>query len=258
MPSGLGTEGIRVHRTGKGAAVVLLHCLGVDHHLWDAPVAQLADRFTLIRYDFPGHGESSVPDGSYRVEDLSRQLGALLTREGIEQVHVVGISLGGLVAQHFAANAPQRVQRLVLADTTPRYTDDMRRMWAQRAGGARSEGVRSLTGGILKIWFTDDMIAANPPAVQYVKDSFARMSGEGYALACEALAAADLRPLASQIVAPTLVVCGDQDVPSFLDSARWLAENIRTARLEWLEPARHASVLEQPDAFTRLLREFLA
>ncbi len=258
MSAALATEGIRVHRTGQGPAVVLLHCLGVDHRLWDAPVARLKDRFTLIRYDFPGHGESPVPAGPYRVEDLSAQLGALLTREGIAQAHVAGISLGGLVAQHFAASAPQRVARLVLADTTPRYTDEMRRMWAQRAAGARTEGVGALTAGILKIWFTDDMAAANPPAVQYVKDSFARTAGEGYALACEALAAADLRPLAPQILAPTLVICGNQDVPSFLDSARWLAANIPSARLEWLAPARHASVLEQPEAFARLLQEFLA
>jgi 3-oxoadipate enol-lactonase len=258
MPALLGIEGIRVHRTGTGPAVVLLHCLGVDHRLWDAPVARLKDRFTFIRYDFPGHGESPVAPGRYLVDDLSAQLDALLTREGVEQAHLVGISLGGLVAQHFAANAPQSVVRLVLADTTPRYTDDMRRMWAQRAAGARTLGVRSLTEGVLKIWFTEEMVAANPPAVQYVKDSFARMAGEGYALACEALAAADLRPLASQIVAPTLLICGDEDVPSFLDSAKWLAANIRSARLEWLKPARHASVLEQPDAFARLLQEFLA
>jgi len=258
MSAALATEGIRVHRTGTGPAVVLLHCLGVDSHLWDDAVARLKDRVTLIRYDFPGHGESAVPAGPYLVEDLSAQLGALLTREGIERAHVVGISLGGLVAQHFAASAPKRVERLVLADTTPRYTDDMRRMWAQRAEGARAGGAGSLTAGILKIWFTDDMVAANPRAVRYAKDSFARMAGEGYALACEALAAADLRSLAPKILARTLVICGDQDVPSFLDSARWLAANIGSARLEWLAPARHASVLEQPEAFARLLRDFLA
>ncbi len=247
-----------VHRTGTGPAVVLLHCLGVDHHLWDSTVERLKDRFTLLTYDLPGHGAAPVPAGPYTVEDLSAQLGVLLTRSGIERAHVAGISLGGLVAQHFAATAPKRVGRLVLADTTPRYTDDMRQMWAKRAAGARTEGVRSLTEGILKIWFTDEMAAGNPPAVRYVKDSFARMSGEGYALACEALAKADLRVLVPGIAAPTLVVCGDQDIPSFLESARWLAANIRQARLEWLTPARHASVLEQPETFARLLREFLA
>jgi len=253
----LHTDSLQVHRTGSGPAVVLLHCLGVDHRLWDFTVARLKDRFSLVTYDLPGHGATPVPAGSYTVEDLSAQVGELLTRSGIERAHVVGISLGGLVAQHFAATAPQRVMRLVLADTTPRYTDDMRQMWAQRAAGARTEGVRSLTEGILKIWFTDEMTAQNPPAVQYVKDSFARMSGEGYALACEALAQADLRALAPLIQAPTLVVCGDRDIPSFLDSATWLAAHLSQARLEWLAPARHASVLEQPEAFVRLLGDFL-
>lgn len=246
-----------VHRTGTGPAVVLLHCLGVDHRLWDVTVERLKDRFTLVTYDLPGHGAAAVPDSGYTIEDLSGQLGALLTLNRIERAHVVGISLGGLIAQHFAATAPRRVGRLVLADTTPRYTDDMQRMWAKRAAGARTEGVRSLTEGILKIWFTDELAAGNPPAVGYVRDAFARMSGEGYALACEALAKADLRALVPRIEAPTLVVCGDQDIPSFLESAQWLAANIRQARLEWLTPARHASVLEQPEAFARLLRAFL-
>ena len=111
---------------------------------------------------------------------------------------------------------------------------------------------------LLQIWFTPDFQAQNPPNLCYVRDRFARTSGEGYALACEALAAADLRPLAQKISASTLVVCGDQDIPSFLDSARWLAKKIPRARLEWLSPARHASVLEQPEGFLRPLREFLA
>ena len=115
----------------------------------------------------------------------------------------------------------------------------------------------SLIGGLLPIWFTPEAIAEDTPAVRYVRETLTRCSGEGYALACEALAAADLREDAKRIKAPTLVVCGDEDIPSFLAAARWLAANIADATSAWIPRSRHASVLERPDEGLKLLREFL-
>lgn len=253
----LEARAIRLHRVGSGPAVVLIHCLGVDHRLWDIAAAGVSRDFMLLSYDLPGHGETP-PGDRYGIEDLSAQLAAVLRREGIARAHIAGISLGGLVTQHFAATYPEMVDRVVLCDTTPRYTDEMRAMWAERAATARKAGVRALVDGLLKIWFTDPFVAADPPAVRYVRDTLERCSAEGYALACEALAAADLRPLVGKIAARTLVVCGDQDIPSFLDAARWLAETLPSSRKLWLAPARHASILEQPETFQRSLREFLA
>src|SRR5665213_1277576 len=255
---GLAAANIRIVRRGTGPALVLLHCLGVDHRLWDIAAAGLERDFTLIAYDFPGHGAAAVPASPYGIADLSAALAVLLDRAGIARAHVAGISLGGLIAQDFAANHPPRVERLALIDTTPRYTDEMRQMWAVRAAQARRDGVKSLIPGLLDIWFTKDFVAQDPPAVRYVRDALAACSDEGYALACAALAAADLRDRAPRISAPTLVVCGEQDIPSFLDAARWLNGNIKESRLAWLGPARHCSVLEQPDAFQKALREFLA
>src|ERR1700731_3385831 len=185
---------IRLHRAGSGPELVMLHCLGVDHRLWDIAAAGLAHDFTVSSYDFPGHGEAPLPAGRYGIEHLSAELGAVMARAGIERAHIAGISLGGLVAQHFAATQPARVDKLVLIDTTPRYTDESRRMWAERAAIARSTGVASLIDGLLRIWFTDAFVAADPAAVRYVRETLRRCSGEGYALACEALAAAELRP----------------------------------------------------------------
>lgn len=247
---------ITLHRRGSGPCLVLLHCLGVDRHFWDF-ADELSHDFTLVTYDLPGHGETSIPKGGYSIEDLSAQLAGLLERHHIARAHVAGISLGGLIAQAFAATEPDRVDRLVLIDTTPRYTDELRAMWAERAAAAREAGVSTLVDGLLKIWFTPASIAADTNAVRYVKAALRRSPAEGYALACEALAAADLRPLAAQIGAPTMVVCGDDDIPSFLESARWLAANIKGAQLEWIAKAKHASVIERPRQALALLRAFL-
>lgn len=247
---------IELHAMGSGPPLVLLHCLGVDHHFWDF-AAPLAARFTLLRYDLPGHGETPVPRQPYQISDLSAQLAALLQAKGIYRASVAGISLGGLIAQHFAANHPRNVEKLVLIDTTPRYTDDLRTMWVERAATARNAGVASMVPGLLKIWFSDACLVRDPPGVRYVRETLQKTSGEGYALACEALGAADLRDEAANILAPTLVICGENDIPSFLDSTRWLAGTIKEAKLAWLQQARHASVIECPDLAVKLLGDFL-
>ena len=252
----LNTQSITLHRRGSGPPLVLLHCLGVDHHFWQF-ADDLARDFTLVSYDLPGHGRSPVPAGAYTIEDLSVQLDELLTRQKIARAHVAGISLGGLIAQHFAATRPDMVDRLILIDTTPRYTDELRAMWAERATMARSAGVKALVDGLLKIWFTPQSVTDDTKAVRYVRTTLQKSSGEGYALACEALAEADLRTAAATITAPTLVICGDDDIPSFLDSARWLASNIKGARLEWIGKARHASVIERPSEALAIMRNFL-
>lgn len=141
---------------------------------------------------------------------------------------------------------PGRTWSIVLIDTTPRYTDELRAKWAERAATARSAGVKALVDGLLKIWFTPQSVADDTKAVRYVRTTLQKSSGEGYALACEALAEADLRTAADSITAP-----------SFLDSARWLERNIKGARLEWIGKARHASVIERPSEALAIMREFL-
>lgn len=249
---------MKLHRRGQGAPLLLLHCLGVDHRLWDIAAAGLERHYTLLSVDFPGHGEAPPAPAPYGIAELSEQVAALLQQEGVERTHVAGISLGGLVAQHLAATRPALVDHLALIDTTPRYTDAMRAGWAVRAATARSHGVAAMTEQLLPVWFTDAAIAAGGPAVHYVRDCFDRCSGEAYALACEALAAADLCAGLAQIEAPTLVVCGDDDVEPFRIAAQEMAAQVERASVLWLSPARHASVLEQPAAFVAGMERFLA
>ena len=109
---------ITLHRRGSGRCLVLLHCLGVDRHFWDF-VAPLSRELTLVSYDLPGHGETPVPNGPYSIEDLAAQLAGLLKRDGIARAHIVGISLGGLIAQAFAATHPQTVDRLAAVNVDP-------------------------------------------------------------------------------------------------------------------------------------------
>jgi pimeloyl-ACP methyl ester carboxylesterase len=116
---------ISPHRAGTGPAVVLLHGLGATRRTWDG-LAALTTRFELVSFDLPGHGETAAPDGPYEIEDLSDRLAAVLTEAGIARAHLVGSSLGGMIAQHFAATRPERVGRLVLCDTSPALSEGAR------------------------------------------------------------------------------------------------------------------------------------
>jgi pimeloyl-ACP methyl ester carboxylesterase len=116
---------IHPYRTGSGPSVVLLHGIGATCRTWDG-IAALSGRFEIVSYDLPGHGETVSPDGPYEIDDLSDQLAATLTGCRVARAHVVGSSLGGMVAQHFAATWSDRVDRLVLCDTTPALSERMR------------------------------------------------------------------------------------------------------------------------------------
>jgi pimeloyl-ACP methyl ester carboxylesterase len=245
-----------LHRTGDGTPVLLLHPLGVDRSFWDGVVPAL-DGFEVLTYDFPGHGQTAVPDEPYTVEDLADQARELLAEAGHERVDVVGVSLGGLVALRLAADAPDLVRRLVVVDAVPVYPQPMREMWRDRAARAPVEGMEPFLEPTLALWFTAGRLAEGGPVVESVRGRFLAGDPRGYALACRALEQADVTGVLDRITSPTLVVCGEDDAPPFTAAARELGERLADVRVVWLSPARHAGVLEQPEQFREALAGFL-
>ena len=245
-----------LHSTGEGHPVLLLHPLGVDRSFWDGVVPALQG-FQVLTYDFPGHGATAVPAEPYTIEDLAGQARGLLAGGGYARLDVVGVSLGGLVAQRLAADDPGLVRRLVLVDTVTVYPEPMREMWRERAARAPVEGVEPFLDPTLQLWFTPDRLAEGGPVVERARRSFLAGDGRGYALACTALERADLTGVLDRITAPSLVVCCEDDAPPFTAAARDLGERLPGARVVWLSPARHAGVLEQPEQFRAALVDFL-
>lgn len=224
--------------------MLLLHPLGTDRGVWD-----LCPGVDGVAVDLPGHGTAScLPHGS-GIAEFADTVAQTLTGDAVD---VVGVSLGGLVAQDLAARHPGLVRRLVLVDTVATYPEQMRALWRERAEIARTRGLAELADPMARMWFTDPSLA---PAVA-VRDLFLASDAEGYARACEALEHADTTATASTITAPTLVLCGSSDLPPFTDAARWLHEHIPGAELAWL-PGKHAAFLEHPDAFAAAVGAFL-
>ncbi len=244
---------IRLHRRGKGPPLVLIHCLGMSWRFWDV-LEPLTDSFELIAYSLPGHHDTPLPGHQYGVPELSEQLRAVALRDGLAKFHLMCISLGGIIAQHFAGTYPDMIDRLVLADCTPRYADEARANWPVRAAAARQNGVASLIPMLMKVFFTQPSLDEDGPDVRFVRDTFAACSGEGYGLACEALATVDARAQTARITAPTLILCGSNEGPAFKDAAKWMHATIRGSQAVEVPAAAHASVRERPDFVIGQLR----
>jgi 3-oxoadipate enol-lactonase len=247
-------EAPRLHSTGSGPAVLLLHPLGVDRSVWEPVAAQLPG-LTVITCDLPGHGET--PAGSTAVGDLADQLALALREIGALPAHVVGVSLGGLVGQALAARHPEVVARLVVADAVAIYPPAMQQMWTDRAALVRAEGMGPVVDPTIELWFTQRAREEGRATVADVRGLLEGADPEGYARACELLASVDTRHLLADIAAPTLVVCGDDDAPAFTAAAPVLAGAVRNGELVWIPGARHAGAVEQPEVFAGLLRSFL-
>jgi len=130
------------HRAGSGPAVILLHGIGATLRMWDG-LAALTGRFELLCYDLPGHGEAAAPEAPYEIEDLSDHLAAALQSAGIARAHVIGSGLGGMVAQHYAATRPERIDRLVLCDTSPALSEGAREDLVAKGGLAHGAMARA-------------------------------------------------------------------------------------------------------------------
>ncbi len=255
-PHPLDAHSVPVHRRGKGKPLVLMHCLGQSHRFWDM-LEPLTDTHELITYSYPGHGDAPLPNHQYGVEELTAQLRGIAEREGLHKFSLMGISLGGSVAAHFAGTYPHMIDKLVLADCTPRYDDEARANWPVRAKAARENGVASLIPMLLQVFFTPASIAENGPNVRHVRDVFEACSGEAYALACEALAHVDAWPQTQKIIAPTLIMLGSNERQSFQDAADRMLATIPGSRKVFVPEAGHASVRERPAFVVEQLRTFL-
>jgi 3-oxoadipate enol-lactonase len=235
-----------------GAPVtVLSSSLGTTSDLWELGLDALAPRLQLVRYDHPGHGASPVPDGPFGIPELGAGVVELLDHLGLERVSFCGISLGGCVGMWLAANAPERVERLVLACTSPRFGS--RESWLERARVVREGGLEAIADATIERW-----VAPESPWRDELRAMLLSISPEGYARCCEALADFDAREWLERIEAPTLVIHGADDPSVSADDVALLTGRIPDSRLVELAGARHIANVDRPEAFTGAVLDFLA
>jgi 3-oxoadipate enol-lactonase len=234
--------------------MVLSNSLGTDHSLWDFQVAALSRERSVWRYDTRGHGDSGKPQGDYSIERLGNDLLAVIDATGTERVDVCGVSIGGMTALWVALHAPDRVRRIVLANTAAQIGDAG--LWSARIKTVRTDGLGALADATMTRWFTPEFRAARPEVVARFHSTITHADAAGYAGCCAALRDADLRAQLSQVACPTLVVTGRHDPATPPAQGQWLAEQIAGARLVELEAA-HLSNVERADDFNAAVLNFV-
>lgn len=247
---------VRLDGDPTAPALLLVNSLGTDRSAWDAQVAAWSTSHHVVRYDQRGHGRSSAPTGPYRLEQFGADALAVLDTCGIARADLCGLSLGGLVALWLAVHAPDRVGRVVLADTAARIGTEA--AWRSRAALVRAQGMDAVVELVIDRFFSPAFLASGDPAVEQVRRTLRSADPEGYAASCDALAAADLRGRAAEVDCPCLVVVGTADAATPPADARQLRDLVAGAGYAELEGAGHLANLERPDEFTRLVADFLA
>ncbi len=239
-----------------GAPVLVLgNSLGTSRDCWGLSVPLLARHFRLLRYEHRGHGappgQSPAPPGPYALDDLGRDVLALLDARGVRRALYCGVSLGGMVGMWLAAHAPDRIAGLGLSCTSAYLPPAAG--WTQRAAAVRASGTESIAALVVSRWFTPAYQAAHPEVPEAFVAGLAAAADEGYAGCCEAIAAMDLRPVLGSITAPTLVIAGTEDpaTPPWHGAA--IASAVPGARLRVLRAASHLANVSNAAEVTALL-----
>jgi 3-oxoadipate enol-lactonase len=231
--------------------IVLINSLGTDFRVWDAVAGPLAQNARVIRYDKRGHGLSELPAGAATMADFSADLAALLDHLSVRAATIVGLSIGGMIAQELYRLHPDLVAGLVLCDTAHRIGTN--EIWKARIGAVEAGGIEAIADGVMERWFTQNFRANRRDELVGWRAMLTRTPQAGYLTACGALRDADLTAAAKTIRAPTLCVVGDEDGSTPVELVRELADLIPAAKFEIIAGAGHIPCVEQPDALLGLI-----
>jgi len=242
-----------VDTEGSGQWITLIHPLGADLSIWNQVACALAPHWQVLRYDVRGHG-GTLGNTFRTIETLADDLLGLLNARNIRQTHLVGLALGGMIAQAFTLAYPERVDHLVLCDTAPAVAEDTKLNLRHRADSVRRNGMEMIVDASLARWLTADFRHHHPEAVEPLAETLRACSPARYADACHAIEAFDVRARLAEIDAPTLIVRGDEEGGP-LEATDSLAKAIRQSESLHM-PGSHLAAIENPGVFVKALSNF--
>jgi pimeloyl-ACP methyl ester carboxylesterase len=238
--------------------LLLLHGIGSNSRAFRHQLADLSDKWTVVAWDAPGYGRSDDPLVPFTLADLADRAVSLLDELAIERAHLLGVSMGGVIAQLVYHRHPRRVQSLILADTNPGGGGLPEPERSARVQG-RLEALERLGPRGMAQARAPVLLRPDAPAelLAEVTEIMAEVRPAGYRAAAIALGQTDLTPLLGEIAVPTLVIHGELDKVVPPETGRFLAENIPGAQFVLIPDAGHVANQEQPAAFNAEVREFL-
>nr|WP_275300498.1 3-oxoadipate enol-lactonase [Pseudomonas sp. AF32] len=242
----------------QDAPVLLLsNSLGTNLHMWDEQVAAFSEHFRVLRFDTRGHGRSLVTEGPYSIEQLGRDVLAMLDALNLDKVHFCGLSMGGLIGQWLGINAGERLNKLVVCNTAAKIGDPS--VWNPRIETVLRDGKEAMVAlrdASIARWFTPDFAEAYPEKAKKITDMLAATSPQGYAANCAAVRDADFREQLSSIRVPLLVIAGTEDAVTPPAGGHFIQERVSGAQYAEFRAA-HLSNVQAGAAFSARVLDFL-
>ena len=248
---------IAYRAAGRGADLVLLHGFLSDSRCWRRQLAGLSDGFRVVAWDAPGAGLSPDPPESFTTADYAHCLAGFLDGLGIDRAHLVGLSWGGILAQEFYRLHPNRLRRLVLADTYADWKGSLpESVWKERLQACLRDSTGPAGAVVAKVlpgMFTEHV---SEDVRDELSDIVAAFHPVGFRVMSRSSAETDTRELLPTIDIPTLLLWGDADRRSPVHVAHQLHGAIPGAQLAIIPNAGHVSNMEQPEVFNTHVRRF--
>lgn len=263
MPYVRATDGVRLHyrETGRrhGPPVLMIQGLGADKHLWDVQRLALAPGFRTIAMDNRGAGRSDKPYGAYSLAQMADDAAAVLDHAGVDDAHVVGASMGGVISQLMALRHPDRVRSLTLACTACRHHQWRKELLAEWAHVAQTRGMGAMTKEAARWMIGPRSFRRLNPAIGWMGPLALSRPAHAFAGQVAGILALDdhLRDKLHQVTVPTMVMVGNQDILTPRGDAEEIAELVPTAELVVISGAAHGFMIEHGTTFNRILIDFL-
>jgi len=238
-----------------GAPVLFVNSLGTDLRVWDKVVALLPDGLRIIRADKRGHGLSELTPGPYTIEGLADDAAALLDRLEVTGAAVVGLSIGGMIAQSLAARRPELVRGMVLMDTAAKIGTP--EIWEDRLGQVEAGGIEAIADAVMQRWFAEGFRSGHAEEAAIWRTMLTRTPAAGYVACGRAIAAADLTEATRRLALPTLAMAGSEDGSTPPDLVAATAKLIPGARMEVIEGSGHLPCVDRPAMTAALITGFL-
>ena len=255
------SNSIEINYTVEGPedapVVVMSHSLASSHRMWDSQMPVLSD-YRVYRFDTRGHGGTDAPDGPYDLDTLADDARGLLDALGLDAVHFVGLSMGGMIGQMLAIKYPEVLLSATLCATSSRMPEEAWPAWRERIDTAKAHGMEALVEATIERWFTRDFIASNEDAVGPIRDLVRSTPVQGYASCIEAIMKLDITDRLRSVNLPTLIIAGEDDESTPVAAHEAIHAAVSGSELLVVPTAKHFVNVEQSGPVNDALSRFLA
>lgn len=242
---------------GNGPAVVMVHGIGARKTGWDKMTAALKDRYTCIRYDLRGHGESPLPSEPFGLDELVEDLDALRARLGLEKMHIIGHSLGGMIGPAYAHKYPERVLSVGLLSTAAfRSAQDSENV-RNVVRAMEEKGIPQVLATLTQRWFTEHFCVDHPEVIEWRKQQVIDTDPDVFLNVFRIYANTEMSPWLHEVTAPCLVLTGEFDGGCNPGLNQKIADALPDAELVIMPGLKHAILIEASDKVVPHVRQFL-